>query len=481
MGDASPTPAAAPPTAPIAVPAPFWDRDAAMLGNSLTPARLTAILLERNQGYLQPWVDLADEAREKYPHLHSQLAIREESVVETAFLVKPGAGSNKRAARKAADAVRELFATWRARPGEGWDVWLAEMVSAVYYGRHVHEVLWERLEGETRPVALAKVDPRRLSYACGANDADPWALRLWDATDPRSPFGKLYGAKFSEFHPDKFLVTAPRVRGAQPPREGLFAVLVWWWLFLIWDWRDVMALVEMIGRPPVIGYFSAGGAKGDGALEKFNGNRAATDVEVRALSKATKAVSGALRAVLADTVRLQTLDYKLPGGETPLQLAVAKVIDAYTSKAINGVDSISDLKPGARASVEVQERATATYWRADCRRVERLLTWLAGRYIAANPARFGATCPLPVIEAQTAPPKDVKANGERIQVAQAIGLKVKRAQAYAELELEEPQEGDEVLEPPAPKVVAPPPQAPADGTTRDPVQTDTPPAKPAKE
>ena len=83
-------------------PNPWQDRQAQVLGPDLTPELLSGIILDRNLGYLQRWVDLADEAREKDPHLHSQLSIREESVVETEFVVHPGKGSNQQQAKRAA-------------------------------------------------------------------------------------------------------------------------------------------------------------------------------------------------------------------------------------------------------------------------------------------------------------------------------------------------------------------------------------------
>lgn len=455
---AEPKPEAAPPTGPIAIPGPWTDRDAAMMGNSLTPKRLTEILFQRNLGYMQSWIDLADEAREKDPHLHSQLSLREESVVETDFDVTPGEGSNQKAARKAAAAWEERLAEWRARPNTGLELWLAEIAGAVYPGRSVHEVIWEYDGGEIAPTGLDLLDTRRLSYACAPSDPDPWALRIWDAQEPVTRFGGTYGVKLSDFHPDKFLVNEVRVRGSQKTREGIFSTIVWYWLFRVWGWRDLMALTEMIGRPPIIGTYAAGGARADKQMTQMNGERNAGTEEVAALKKAVQGVSGSLRAILADTTMIQALKIDVPGGETPLQLAISKAIDGFESKAINGVDSVSDLKAGARASVEVQERATATFWRSDCRRVDRLLTWLGGRYIAANPQRFGESCPLPIVRMKTDPPRDLVAAGQRISMARSNGMPVPKKWAYEELEIPQPHGDEEVLD--EAKAPTPPPAPP---------------------
>lgn len=438
----------------VVTPNPWTDRDAAVIGSSLTPQRLTQLLRERNAGYLQGWVDLADEAREKSPHLHTQLAIREQSVVETEFEVVPGSGSNQRAAERAASAARLLMERWSAREEEGLETWLAEFVEASYYGRGAHEVMWERSpEGLVVPAALSKIDPRRLGYACDSADPDPWGLRLWDDGAAMTPYSDTYGVPLSSFHPDKILVNQPRVRGSQRSREGLFAVVVWYWLFSVWSWRDVMALAEMIGRPPVIGYYAAGGAKDAGALQKFDGARTASPQDVAAAKRAVNAMTSALRAVLPDTTRLEPLKFDTPPGKA-LQLQIDEAANAHISKAINGSTGVSDIVAGARASHQVAYAQSFTFWRADCRRAARLLTTLLQRMVRANPDYFGANCPLPIVKAKTET-LDAVAALAIIEKAQKVGMRVSRKYAHAQTGVIEPErprgekapEGDDLLVP----------------------------------
>lgn len=463
-------------TRKVAVPGPYWDRDPAMLGNTLTPQRLTRILGERNEGYLQGWADLADECIEHDPHLFSQLEIRAQSVVETEFGVQPGEGSNQKAAKRAAQFCTELVAHWQTREGEGGGLedWLHEWVWGKFYGRSLHEQLWERDGGVVLVEGLAHIDQRRLSLACDADDPDPWALRIWDADGvDQTPFSGIYGRKASEFGPDKFLAFEPSIRGSQKTREGLFSVVVWYDLFRTCSWRELMALQEMVSRPPVIAYYAAGGAKADGAVAQFNGQRQASKEERDAARKAIYAPTGALRALLPDTVRLDALRYSLPTTD-PVPILTSRECEALISKAINGVANLSDLKAAARAAVESQERTSFTFWRADCRSIERLVGRIFGRIIRANPQRFGEGCPVPRYVAKTQPPKDVKAAGERITTARSLKLKVPKKWAHQELEIPEPKEGEEVLED-AP--TAPPPTKsggdagkgdPTDGTPTEP-------------
>lgn len=466
-------------TRPVAIPGPYWDRDPAMLGNALTPQRLTRILAERNEGYLQAWTDLLDELVEHDPHLFSQVSIRAQSVVETELSVLPGEGSNQRAALRAAGACTELLTHWRAREGEGgaFEDWCSEWVWGKVYGRALHELLWERDGGVIVPEGLSLLDTRRLSLACDAGDPEPWALRIWDADGiDQTPFAEIYGRKVSDFHRDKFLAFEPRVRGSQKTREGLGSIVVWYELFRVWSWRELMALAEMVSRPPVIAYYAAGGAKAATATTgtaKFDGPRYAVPEERDAAGKVVYAKTGALRAVLPDTVRVEALKYSLPTTD-PVPLLTSRECEALISKAVNGVANLSDLQPGARAAVEAQERTTYTFWRADCRSVERLVGRVFERFIRANPQRFGEGCPVPRLVAKTETPKDTKAAGERIEKGRVLGLKIPKKWAHAELEIPEPKEGEEVL---APAPTPPAPGTEPSGTRHDPPDT-TPPKTP---
>lgn len=370
---------------------PYWDRDPRVLGNSITPELLSKILRDRNLGYLRDWVDFCNEIRRNSPHLHSQLAIREESVVETEFVIEPGDTSAE--AKLAADACTALWKSWRTR---GLLDWIAQLTAAVYYGRTAHEVVWERTDGLMVPVELVHIDERRLSYACDPSDTSPWRIRLWDQELGTQP---LYGIPLDTFGDDKVLVHTPRVLGGPITAEGLASNVVWYVVFAIWAWRDLMSLSELIGQQPVLGVYAAGGAQASTSNE-FAGAVSASPEQVKHLERVVYGMSGALRAVIPDTGRIEFPKFNLPTGQ-PVQLLAEERSNALVSKAVNGVANLSDLQPGARAAVETQERTTYTFWRADCRRVaaqfQRVLAW----FIRANPVRFGARCATPTVRAVT--------------------------------------------------------------------------------
>ena len=176
-----------------------------------------------------------------------------------------------------------------------------------------------------------------------------------------------------------------------------------------WSWRDLMALIELLGRPGVIGYYNAGGAKaadrGSSAL-KLDGARNATADEITNLTGAVRAVSGSLRAVLSDTTRVEPLKYDT--ASTPLQLEAIKHIEALVSKVVNGTTGVTDIVAGSRAAQEVAWMQSLTFWRYDVRRVCGFMGDLARRMVAANPGRYGLGCPAPVVFSPDTEPKPVE-------------------------------------------------------------------------
>lgn len=377
-------------------PAPYQERDPAILGNRLTPGLLAALIFQRNSGWMQAWIDLGGEFLQKNPHLVSQLGIRRDSVVETRFEVRPGKGSNQQAARKAAKACEAMHTVWQRRPKQSWADLVAQITSAVWWQRSLHEVMWQRDGREILIDHCAWVHPRRLSYAAPYGDPDPWALRLHDPDDPLSPFSGAYGTPITEFHPDKFLEHSASPLGLQPTCDGLFAGAVWYLLMYEWSWRDLMALIELLGRPAHIGYYNAQGAKAANPVPgttKMDGPRIASDAEIEKLRRVVHGVSGSLRDVLADTTRVEPLRYDQRN--SPLQREAIEHLERLISKLINGADSISDLRPGARAAQQVMYAQSFTFWRADVRRVITTVNSLFARYVAANPGMFPANTPAP--------------------------------------------------------------------------------------
>jgi len=274
--------------------------------------------------------------------------------------------------------------------------------------------MWSDDSGVMAPEQLVWIHPRRVSYACDPGDLDPWTPRLHDPDDWESPFGGVYGTPITAFHRDKFLFHETAPLGVHRTGEGLFAGVVHFLLMYEWDLRDLMALVELLGRPPIVGYFNAGGAKAAvpaAGVVKFDGATQATDAHLKALADAIYKVSGSMRAVLADTTRVEAV--KLGDRATPLQLEVARFLEGNLSKAINGTTGVTDIVAGARAAHETAWKQSLSFWRYDVRRACSVLSQLAARMVRANPGRYGLRCPTPVVwSPDLLPQNDTAATGK---------------------------------------------------------------------
>lgn len=448
----------------VETPAPWSDRDVIVLGSRATPEVITAIINRRNFGEMSAWADLADAARRNFPVLHAELATREQSVQETDFEVIEGVGTNQRAARRAADACRELLSHWQHRDDSGdlhgaWDRWVAEWVAAAYYSIAGHEVIWRRDAGVVYPDACSRIAERRFSYAADRFDPRPWVPRLLDDAQPDSRFYRApYGVAIDTIHRDKVLLHRRRVIGGHPASEGIFAVVVWFWLFQTSSWRDLMRLQETLGVPPVIGYYASGGAKSDGNVSKLNGDRKATSEELALARSTLSMMTGALRALLPDTIKLDALKFDMPA--SPIQLATTERIDKLTARVVNGTDGVSSIVPGSRASQQVAAAQAMTPYRTDARYGARQASILFARYVRANPDRFGAACPLPMCVARTDPPASPEARVKLIEDARRAGLRVPEAWAHEAVQIPLPGLRERVVgdapEPPAPPTETPP-------------------------
>lgn len=390
------------PTDPKAytLPPPYQERDPALLGDRLTPTVLAGIIRQRNEGHFQPWIDLGAEFLSgRNPHLVTQLGVRDASVCETLFKIRPGTGKNAQGAARAAKDFEALLGRWKRR--RTWDTTVAQVVRAEWWGRSLHEVLWSDESGVMAPERVAWVHPRRLSYACPVHDPDPWTIRIHDPDDPKSPFyGQgQYGVPITAWHADKFILQECTPLGLHRTGEGLLAGVIWYLLMYEWSWRDLMQLVELLGRPGHVGYYAAGGAKsasmGASAGLKFDGGRAASNEEIEQLHQTLLRVSGSLRAVLPDTTRVEAMKYD--NRTTPLQLEVGKHIEGLISKVITGTTGVTDIVAGARAAHDVAWRQALTYWRYDCRRWIGWLMDLGDRMVRANPGRYGVGTPGPEV------------------------------------------------------------------------------------
>lgn len=211
---------------------------AGRLGGKLTPADVSKLIRQADQGYPQLFMDLANECRQKDAHLSAVLTVAEESIAGLKWqLVLPDGAraKDKRAAKWAEKVLRSTPALRKL---------IAYLAGARYYGYDVNEIVWKKVDGKLVPAEFAHLAHRRFGF-------DP-ATGNFVLRDPWMP---AEGIDFRKQWPNKFIVSQPRANGDAPQREGLARVLVWMTQFRVWTIADWLRTAELTWKPWRIGKY----------------------------------------------------------------------------------------------------------------------------------------------------------------------------------------------------------------------------------
>lgn len=228
------------------------------IGGQLTPPQVSAIFREADSGYMARLADLANECRQKDGHLQSILGTREMAVPGLDWELVPAGGElATRKDRKRAQWVTDVLRNATGSSSEsglfGFNGLIAHMGSAVYHGRSVNEVIYDKSDGRVYPIAFAHVAPRRTGFT-----QDAGRIILWDSSTGHTEIDLR-----KEFVPGKLVIHQPRINGDVQVREGLCRVLIWAALFRSWDLRDWMALGELAWKPWRTGKYAKNADKSD--------------------------------------------------------------------------------------------------------------------------------------------------------------------------------------------------------------------------
>jgi len=418
-------------------PAPYADRFARVLGSTLTLQQVTTVLGLADQGFMYAQADLLDECRERDGHLQCETQKREARVAGAPWELVPPPGSGARGA-EIARACTEWLTNIEATGdlARSFSDMLGDLQGGVFHGRAGHEVVWGFDAGYLVPRELLWIHPRRFAYATD------WRLHLWDSSgtsssvehpqNTKSPFGAYPGIPVDVFPPGKFIVHRPRVRGVYPTREGVGRVCVWWSTFKRFAVRDLMAYAEWAGRGFRFGKY----ATGKGPL----GPAAASDEDKRILDQLLDTLSSSTWASLPDTTGI---DIKSAPNDNDVHDRIVALCNGEISKAIVGGTLGSEPgSRGARSLGEVHERSELMLAQGDARAIASTLRPFLRAMVAMN---YGEGAPVPSVMLHVDPAESLACIAERLERATNIGVKVGQRAARNMLNLEDPEEDDELL------------------------------------
>lgn len=397
-------------------------------GSSLTPLALTAAIKSADLGTMFPLADLLDEVRETDPHVQATLAKREWVVAGAEWEVRPSrayeAGQEPDVAKEARELCGSVLRSLPALPDR-----FADLMGAVYYGRAVVEVVWERQGGYLIPSRLYPVHPRMIQYDAG------WNLRLWSNMPP-FPFGAYPGIAVQDAVPGRFIVHTPRIRGGFYTREGLGRTLAWWAMFKRWVVRDAMGLAEMAGRLARLAQFQSGRKDAPGAQSSRT-----PDEDVQYIVELLNNWNASVGLVYPDDIDVKLLP---PVTGNTIHQPLVELFNAEMSKAVlGGTLTMESGSRGARSLGEVHSDEARMIARYDANSLaETLRSALLAPLVKYN---FGPHVPVPELRFVVDPQESQDALADRVVKLVKAGLSVGEGWVRNQFGIPDPVAGEALM------------------------------------
>lgn len=385
-------------------------------GDGLDPLKLGQILRDADQGNPIRALELAETIEERDLHLVGVLGTRKRSVAQLEITVEPG--SEDPAHVKHADMVRE----WIKRDELGDE--LFDMLDAIGKGYSFTEIIWDRAAGhEWYPVRLEWRDPRWFDF------------ELWNLTQPRLITDN---GQRELLPPGKFIYLQMKAKSGIPTRGGLMRNIAWAWMFKAFSNRDWAIFSQNYGQPIRVGKYGPG----------------AGDKDKSSLLRAISNIGGDMAAMIPQSMMIEFIQAGNVTASADLYERRIAFLDQQVSKAVLGQTATTDAIAGGHAVGQEHRQVQEDIERSDAKQVAGVINrdlvrvWIDLEY--------GPQTAYPRIRIGRPESKDVKAITD---TAVALGLPIRKKDAYELIGLAQPEATDEVIVPGRANA-APPPGAP---------------------
>ena len=388
--------------------------------------------------------DLAHEVRGTDPHLVSVLGKRIGAITCAPRRLDPARGPDVDL-DLARDAVETVNLVLRKIPN--FSNKLYTLAWALYFGRGALEIHWQPCTpfGEApftikwMPVELRFIPQRNLSFGPERE------LRIIDPTRAQGYFRNTDGVAIRDY-PGKFITWTPQLFGELPEREGLAPGALYWSFFKRFTWRMRMMLTELFGIP-----WRIVSAK-EGATVGFD--------QLQSARAAAEALGAETTAQLAPGINLDVVMPK----DTMSQFfgMTSQEVNAEMSKYVLGQTGTTDGGATGMASdmgkmMKGEQNEIAT---RDAGDLDEVLTDQLIRFIAlVNWGPEAAELYRPQMVIDVSPPRDRVSDLANAKTASSMGVPVSVAEVREIAGLRVPEEGEELVKPPA----SPIPGAPGEG------------------
>lgn len=380
------------------------------VATGLTPERLGTILRDAAEGNARSYLTLAEEMEERYLHYASQLQTRRLAIES----VDPTIEANG-AATKIVDAIEDLI------NDDGFLEARGHLPDAINKSYAVCEMMWEYERKALRPVAYLDRDARFFQM-------DRLSLRnLRLAVD-----GSIEGEELPQA---KFIRHIPRTRLGLPLRRGMARPAAWAYLIQQFGLQDWAAFSEVYGMPLRVGKYNAG----------------ASGADKRTLLKAVASIANDAAAIIPAGMDIEFHEVNGSNGAAVFG-GLLEYVDKQISKLVVGQTMTSD-DGSSLGQAKIHNEVRLELLRADCRQLAITINRdLIKPFVDLN---YGPQERYPFLQLPVPDPEDVEALSKALGTLVPLGLKVKQAEIREKVGLSDPQDGDELLTPPAASATPP--------------------------
>ena len=319
------------------------------------------------------------------------------------------------------------------------------MCSSDLRAQQAVEIGWDYRDGLLRPVRFDWRDPRFFQF----DRVKLAELRL--AVD-----GSIDG---EELPPARFMVHMPATRMGIPIRRGVARAASWAYMVQSFTLQDWAAFAEVYGMPFRVGKYGPG----------------ASEADKRKLLRAVSSIANDAAAIIPESMLIEFHEVKGTQGAQVFGSLIDYTDDKVSLVVLGQTMTVKDGSSYGQAKIHDKVRIDIA--QADGRQLGRtvnrdLIRW----FVAMN---FGPQAVYPSVEWPVTEPEDLNTLSEALSRLVPVGLRIGQDEVRDRFGFSKPQEGDEILTPPAKS--EPPPTPPAESATQsDPKVPPADPKKPAR-
>jgi phage gp29-like protein len=379
--------------------------------SGLTPAKLSAILIEAEQGNMIAQCYLAEDIEEKDGHIYAELFKRKAALAGVPFEIQPPINASAQE-QKDADNIEQIL-----RGTIGWHELIFNMADGILKGFSNIEIEWGRNhQGLHTPKSFEHIPATFFQL----HQHDQRQIVLRNDTgfgEPLRPFG--------------WIQHRHAAKSGYPARQGLVRQLSWPFIFKNYSVRDLAEFLEIYGIPAKIGKYPAG----------------ATPTEKQRLLQAVLSIGHNAGGIIPKGMEIEFAEAAKGGGSDPF-MTMMSWCERTQSKAILGQTLTAEAgNVGSQALGNVHNDVRIEIRDHDLDQIQSTLNrdlvdplhMLNGKSYNGDPMRK------PRLVFDTQEPEDIALYSEAMPKLVSIGVQVPLSYVQQKLRIPMPENGEPIL------------------------------------